>query len=222
MRELALPSGELSILCVGAHPDDIEIGCGATLLLMRRLRKATFTHLILTGSPERRLEAEVAAGLFDGGDVVGHSLADGRLPASWDTVKSALEELSIRLPVPDLIFAPRVDDAHQDHRLLGRLTTTTWRDSVVLHYDIPKWDGDFTTATTYVRVPDDIALLKAQHLQTAFLSQHEKEWWDEELFLAVMRIRGMECRSRYAEAFVLSKGIISIVDPAAGDPLSPT
>jgi LmbE family N-acetylglucosaminyl deacetylase len=217
MRELALPSGDLSVLCVGAHPDDIEIGCGATLLLLGRSRAVRFSHLILTGTPDRRREAEHAAALFDGAEVINHTFVDGRLPAAWDGVKSALEELAARLPVPDVIFAPRVDDAHQDHRLLGRLATTTWRNSLLLHYEIPKWDGDFSTATTYVRIPDDVARLKASHLHTAFASQHARDWWGDELFLSVMRIRGMECRSRYAEAFVLAKGVLSVLDPALAE-----
>ena len=215
MRELALPSGDLSVLCVGAHPDDIEIGCGATLLLLNRSRRVHFTHLIMTGGSDRRREAQHAAGLFDGAEVINHSYLDGRLPASWDDVKSALEDLAARQPAPDVIFAPRVDDAHQDHRLLGRLTTTTWRNSVVLHYDIPKWDGDFSPATTYVRIPEELARLKSTHLHNAFPSQRDKDWWDEELFLSVMRIRGMECRSRYAEAFVISKGVLSVMDSSA-------
>ena len=214
MRELVLGRGEVSVLCVGAHPDDIEIGCGATLLMLAKSRPARFTHVVLTGSPHRRLEAEHAAGLFDAADLVAYDLPDGRLPAHWGDVKAALESVASSLPAPDVVFAPRVDDAHQDHRLLGRLVTTTWRDALVLHYDIPKWDGDFGSATTYVPVPEDVARLKTAYLHTAYPSQHERDWWDDEMFLSVMRLRGMECRSRYAEGFVVAKSILAL---GAGD-----
>jgi LmbE family N-acetylglucosaminyl deacetylase len=210
MRELGLGPGELSVLCVGAHPDDIEIGCGATLLMLAKSRPAGFTHVVLTGSAERRGEAEHAAGLFDAAEVVAYSFADGRLPAVWGDVKAALESVAETAPPPDLVFAPRVDDAHQDHRLVGRLVSTTWRDALVLHYDIPKWDGDFGPATTYVPVPEDVARLKTAYLHTAFPSQHDRDWWDDELFRSVMRLRGMECRRRYAEAFVVTKSILSV------------
>jgi LmbE family N-acetylglucosaminyl deacetylase len=165
---------------------------------------------VFSGSPERRAEAEHAAGLFDAADVVAYSFPDGRLPAVWGDVKAALESVGAKVPAPDLVLAPRVDDAHQDHQLLGRLVTTTWRDALVLHYDIPKWDGDFGLATTYVPVPEDVARLKTAYLHTAYPSQHGRDWWDDELFLSVMRLRGMECRSRYAEAFVVAKSVLSL------------
>jgi LmbE family N-acetylglucosaminyl deacetylase len=129
-------------------------------------------------------------------------------------VKAALETVTTAVPAPDVVFAPRVDDAHQDHRLLGRLVSTTWRDALVLHYDIPKWDGDFGAATTYVAVPEDVARLKVSYLHSAYPSQRDRDWWDDELFLSVMRLRGMECRSRYAEGFVVAKSILSL---GAGD-----
>jgi LmbE family N-acetylglucosaminyl deacetylase len=210
MRELGLGPGELSVLCVGAHPDDIEIGCGATLLMLAKSRPARFTHVVLTGSPERRAEADHAAGLFDAADLVAYSFPDGRLPAVWGDVKATLEKTAAAVPPPDLVFAPRVDDAHQDHRLLGRLVSTTWRDALVLHYDIPKWDGDFGPASTYVPVPEDVARLKTAYLHTAYPSQHGRDWWDEELFLSVMRLRGMECRNRYAEGFVVAKSVLAL------------
>jgi LmbE family N-acetylglucosaminyl deacetylase len=212
MRELRLEHGELSVVCVGAHPDDIEIGCGATLLMLAKGRPAAFTHLVMTGTAQRLAEAVQAASLFDGAVVMGHEFADGRLPAVWGDVKSVLEDAAAALPGPDIVFAPRVDDAHQDHRLLGRLVSTTWRDSLILHYEIPKWDGDFGPVSTYVPVPDDVARLKWTYLDSAYSSQHGRDWWDEEMFLSVMRLRGMESRHRYAEGFVVRKSVISLVD----------
>ena len=210
MRELALGSGDLNVLCVGAHPDDIEIGCGATLLMLAKSRPARFTHLIMTGTAARHAEAEHAAGLFDTGHVIAYAFPDGRLPAHWGDVKSTLDGVAATIDPPDLVLAPRVDDAHQDHRLLGRLVSTTWRDSLVLHYEIPKWDGDFGPVSTYVQIPEDVARLKTTYLHTAYPSQHGRDWWDDELFLSVMRLRGMECRTRYAEAFVVRKSVLAL------------
>jgi LmbE family N-acetylglucosaminyl deacetylase len=170
----------------------------------------------MTGSEQRRAEAEMAAKLFDGADLICHGYREGRLPGAFTAVKDSLEEDASGLPAPDIVLSPRVDDAHQDHRLLGRLATTVWRDALHLHYEIPKWDGDFAAATAYVAVPDDVARLKVAHLDAAYPSQHSRDWWDDELFLGIMRVRGMECRSRYAEAFSVSKSIIEMAVPDAG------
>ena len=216
MRDLALRSGDLSVLCVGAHPDDIEIGCGATLLLLGRSRAVRFTHLILdrntrpsAGGGARRCPLRWCRG---------HQprLRRRALAGCLGRCEIRTRGAPSRLPAPDVIFAPRVDDATRIIGLLGRLATTTWRNSLLLHYEIPKWDGDFSTTTTYVRIPDDIARLKASHLHTAFASQHARDWWGDG-FSLVMRIRGMECRSRYAEAFVLAKGVLSVLDPALAE-----
>ena len=210
MISLSLPDGPLSVLALGAHPDDVEIGCGATLLMLGERGGLVSDTMILTGSRQRRIEAEEAASRFlPGGRVRFAGLPDGRVPARWDLAKDALEDLA-REVQPDLIFAPRADDAHQDHRLLGALVTTVWRDCLVLHYDIPKWDGDLHPVTHYVRVPDHVAALKIKNLNTCFPSQLSHDWWDEEMFRGLMRLRGMECRSRYAEGFSVSKAAMEI------------
>jgi LmbE family N-acetylglucosaminyl deacetylase len=196
---------ELSVLCLGAHPDDVEIGCGGTLLQLCE-RPGTDVHaVIITGQGERRAEVEATLPAFAPGaklEVLG--LPDSRLPAHWNEVKDALQDVAARVR-PDLILAPRVDDAHQDHRLVGRLVTTVWRDSLVLHYEIPKWDGDLFPPTHYVALTAEQAKRKVELLNIGYPSQRDREWWDDDLFFGLMRMRGIEIRSRYAEAFVSSK-----------------
>lgn len=207
---LELPPGELTVMCVGAHPDDIEIGCGGTLLRLGAARRMTARHLVMTGTAERRGEAENAAAAFLPGstvDVLG--LPDGRLPAHWDAVKDALESAATAIR-PDVIFAPRRDDSHQDHRLVAELISTVWRDALVLRYEIPKWDGDLRPVSHYVPLTEADARRKVELLDKSFPSQATRDWWDEDTFLGLLRLRGVECRGRYAEGFVLDKATIGI------------
>lgn len=209
MLSLSLPS-TLKVLCLGAHPDDIEIGCGGTLLALSQRRELSVTNLVLTGSGGREDEARIAGDLFVPGTrttVLG--LPDGRLPDAWGAVKDALEDQASVLQ-PDLILCPRVDDSHQDHRLIGSLVMTAWRRSPVLHYEIPKWDGDLRPVTHYVPITPELARRKVELLHKAFPSQHGRDWWDEETFLSLMRIRGVECRARYAEGFLVSKAVLDL------------
>jgi LmbE family N-acetylglucosaminyl deacetylase len=207
---LAPPGGRLDVLCVGAHPDDVEIGCGGTLLGLTGRPATTVTGLVLTGTPDRRKEAEAALPrFFPGAAVRVLDLPDGRLPAHWDAVKGALEECADDLR-PTVVLAPRVDDAHQDHRLLGRLVSTVWRDALVLHYEIPKWDGDSRSPNVYVRLTDDDARRKVELLHECFPSQAGRDWWDDEVFSGLLRLRGMESRNRYAEGFVAGKLLLDL------------
>lgn len=213
MRDLHLPAGPLRVVAVGAHPDDVEIGCGGTLLALRE-RPGTQVHgLVLTGSAERRLEAEQAAAAFNapGAGVTFGDLPDSRLPDHWSAVKDFLEEAARTIPAPDLVLAPRQDDSHQDHRLLAGLVPTVWRDSLVLHYEIPKWDGDLGRVTHYVPLDADTARLKAELLTKVYPSQVGRDWWDDETFLALMRLRGVECRAPYAEGFLVPKARLDLV-----------
>ena len=200
----------LDVLCLGAHPDDIEIGCGGTLLGLTERPGTRFTCLVLTGSESREQESTKALHRLVPG-IATHfaGLVDGRLPSQWNQVKDALEQLAVTCH-PDLVFAPRSDDAHQDHRLVGRLVGTVWRDSMVLHYEIPKWDGDLGTPTTFVPVSPAHAREKVDVLNACFPSQLDRDWWDDETFLGLMRLRGIECRSRYAEAFFCSKTVLDL------------
>jgi LmbE family N-acetylglucosaminyl deacetylase len=212
VTEWAAPDAALSVVVLGAHPDDIEIGCGGTLLRLADRPGTTVHGLVLTGAGERAAEAHAALPRFVPGatvDVVG--LRDGRLPASWDAVKQALEDLAARVS-PNLVLAPRPDDAHQDHRLIGRLATTVWRDATVLHYEIPKWDGDMSAPSVFVGLDRQTARRKVALLHESFPSQKAHDWWDDEVFLGLMRLRGMECRRPYAEAFHTAKITLDLGD----------
>jgi LmbE family N-acetylglucosaminyl deacetylase len=208
---LSLPQGEIDVLLLGAHPDDIEIGCGGTLLtLAARPGAVRGTAIILTGSDDRRQEAVKATPRFlPGCDVQLHDLRDGFFPSQWGEVKAVLESVAKDLR-PDLILTPRRDDAHQDHRLLAGLTTTVWRDALVLHYEIPKWDGDLGAVTHYVPLDEKRAQEKVELLDECFPSQRARDWWGKDTFLSLMRLRGIECRHAYAEGFVLSKALLAL------------
>jgi len=211
MRKLSLPSGPLQLVCLAAHPDDIEIAAGGTLLALAERGYVEGHWLTLTGSPERRAEAKSAATAFlPNSQSSFHAFPDGRLPAHWNEVKDILHDFAAALPDADLVLAPRMDDAHQDHRMLGTMATTVWRDALVLHYEIPKWDGDLGRSNCYVPISPELGQRKVSLLNEYYPSQRDRDWWDDETFLALMRIRGMECRSRYAEAFQTTKAVLSI------------
>lgn len=200
----------LRVLCLGAHPDDIEIGCGATLLGLAQRPGTTVRAIVLTGIEQRAGETRRAMDAFVPGsevDILG--FPDGRLPSHWNEVKDALESTAAQ-DAPHVIFAPRAEDAHQDHRLIGRLVTTVWRDALVLHYEIPKWDRDPVAPNVYVPVSTEQAARKVDLLDEHFGSQRGRDWWDRELFLGLMRQRGVECRQRYAEAFTVSKAVLDL------------
>jgi LmbE family N-acetylglucosaminyl deacetylase len=214
---LGTPSGEpLSVLAVGAHPDDIEIGAGGLLLGLAE-RALRVRYVVLTGTAERQQEArnaahsflpeaDLAIELFD--------LPEGRLPVVWGSVKEILEDVA-RSCVPDLIIAPSSDDAHQDHRIIGELVPTVFRDQLYLAYEIPKWDGDLGRPSMYVPLSPYTARRKVELLHKCFPSQRNRDWWDDEVFLGLARLRGMECRARYAEAFRCAK---SVIEPAVFAP----
>ncbi len=205
MIEWAPRSDELSVVVLGAHPDDIEIGCGGTLLRLADRPGTTVHGLVLTGTGERVDEAQSALPrFFTGATVNVAGLRDGRLPASWDAVKEAMEDIAAQVSA-DLVLAPRPDDAHQDHRLVGELATTVWRDATVLHYEIPKWDGDLSAPSVFVGLSRETAHRKVALLNESFPSQKVHDWWDDEVFLGLLRLRGMECRQPYAEAFHTAK-----------------
>lgn len=205
MLTLAPTAQSLHVLCLGAHPDDIEIACGGTLLGLAERPATRFTSLVLTGTDLREAESTKALQrLAPGIETHFAHLVDGRLPHQWQETKDALEQLGAGCR-PDIVLAPRKDDAHQDHRLVGQLASTVWRDAVILHYEIPKWDGDMGAPNTFVAVSLAHAREKVDVLNACFPSQVEREWWDDETFLGLMRLRGIECRSHYAEAFFCSK-----------------
>ena len=209
---LATPSDRpLSLLAIGAHPDDIEIGAGGTLLSLAAAQPGLRAHyVVLTGTPERHEEARNAASAFlPATDLTIdlHDLPEGRFPAAWDLVKDVLEAVA-RTFAPDLIVAPSRHDAHQDHRVIGEIVPTVFRDSLFLGYEIPKWDGDLGRPPMYFPLTGAVAHRKAELLHKSFPSQRHRDWWDDEVFLGLARLRGMECREPYAEAFHCAKVLI--------------
>ncbi len=209
---LELPTERpLSVLAVGAHPDDIEIGAGGTLLTLAQSRPGLrVRYVVLTGTEERRSEARNAAVAFlpqAEFTIEFHDLPEGRLPAAWDRVKEVLEAVA-RASTPDIVLAPSGLDAHQDHRTIGQVLPTVFRDQLSLSYEIPKWDGDLGQPSVYFPLETEVAHRKVELLHKCFPSQIVRDWWDDEVFLGLARIRGMECRARYAEAFSCTKSVI--------------
>lgn len=199
------------ILCIGAHCDDIEIGCAGTLLDLARSRADTrFVWAIFTGDQSRQDEANRSAqSMFPRNLPVElrlHDFPDGRLPYAGTPVKDAMEKLKSEVQ-PDLIFCHWSGDSHQDHRFLSELTWNTFRDHLIFEYEIPKYDGDFGNPNVYVSLEPDIREHKIAHILRSYPSQSSREWFDSETFTAVLRLRGMECRaeSGYAEAFYSRK-----------------
>lgn len=213
MTALTLPAGPLTIFAIGAHPDDIEIGCGGTLLTLAERADVELRTLVVTGTPERRAEALQAARAFGASrEPAFGGLPDARLPEHWGATKDVLHAFRDDNPRPHVVFVPRPDDAHQDHRLLGTMVPTVWRGPLVLHYEIPKWDGDLGRPNVYLPLTDETAARKVQLLNSSYPSQHSRDWWDDEFFLSLMRLRGAETQSRYAEAFTASKVTLSLED----------
>jgi LmbE family N-acetylglucosaminyl deacetylase len=208
-RPLARPP---EILCLGAHSDDIEIGCGGTLLRLIRQYPGCILHWVVFSATDARAdEARRAAALFGYGaqlrDPLLKTFRDGFMPFSGAEVKAVFEELK-RTTSPDLILTHRRnDDAHQDHRLIAELTWNTFRDHFILEYEIPKYDGDIGQPVFFVPLDPDICEQKVRYLMDVFESQRHKRWFDPATFRGLMRLRGMECNapSGYAEAFYCRK-----------------
>lgn len=202
------------IALLAAHCDDIAIGMGGTLLtLATRHPGLRVRALVLTGGGTQREAEERAAlsALCPGAEVTVEilELPDGRTPAHWDEVKGALAGFR-RQSAAAVVFAPQRHDAHQDHRLLATLAPTEFRDHLILGYEIIKWETDTPTPTVFQPLRDDIATSKADLIYAHYPSQRQHDWFDHETFLALARVRGVQCRHRYAEAFVLEKATISI------------
>jgi LmbE family N-acetylglucosaminyl deacetylase len=212
VRRLVLDrDAPLSVVAIGAHPDDIEIGCGGTLLrLAAEGRLRTVAWVILTGVEPRRTEAAASARAFIPAPVpldVRHAeLTDGYLPASYGDVKRFLHELAAG-PAPDLVLTPRREDAHQDHRLLAELAPTVFRDSLILEYEIPKADGDLGILNAFVELSAELVGRKIDLLLEQFPSQRDRTWFTPETFRATLRLRGIEAlaSSGYAEGFTARK-----------------
>jgi LmbE family N-acetylglucosaminyl deacetylase len=216
MLKLNLPRKETDpfvILCLGAHSDDIEIGCGGTLLQLKKiLPRLQFHWVVFSAAGARGEEATKAAELFTAGcekEIVLKGFRDGFLPYKGGEVKDLFEEIKVRVN-PDLILTHWQGDAHQDHRLVSELTWNTFRNHLILEYEIPKYDGDMGRPNVFVSLEAPLYECKIDYLFEAFQSQREKQWFARETFLGLMRIRGMESNSPsgYAEAFHARKVVL--------------
>jgi LmbE family N-acetylglucosaminyl deacetylase len=204
----------LEILCLGAHSDDIEIGCGATVLgLLAEHPRATVHWVVLSSEGKRGKEARRSAARFlgrrPGANVVVKEFRNGYFPFVGAEIKDFFETLK-REVSPDVVFTHYRDDRHQDHRVISDLTWNTFRDHLVLEYEVPKYDGDLGTPNFFVPVGGKIARRKASMVLSSFPSQRDKHWFTEEVFLGLMRLRGVECASPtgYAEAFYARKAVL--------------
>lgn len=213
--QLAAPGDRLSVLCLGAHSDDIEIGAGATLLsLMDHGVRLDVHWCVLSGGSEREPEAKASATEFlsraASAKIEVMPFRDGFFPEQGELIKSWFEMLKDRVE-PDIILTHRRDDAHQDHRQVCRLAWNTFRDHCILEYEIPKWDGDIGQPNFYMPVSASALQRKIDLLMSHFGSQRSKGWFDAETFLGLARLRGMECRApeRYAEAFFARKLLLA-------------
>ena len=197
----------LEVLCIGAHCDDIEIGCGGTVLaIQRRYARCKVHFLVLTSNPARRSEATASARALvkvpARGEVRIGELPDGLLPAHLPAVKAEFERMKKAIN-PDLVLTHHALDRHQDHSLISHVTWQTFRDHMIWEYEIPKFDGDLVTPNMYVPLSSALAARKVALVMRAFPSQHSKPWFKAENLEATMRLRGLESRapSGYAEAF---------------------
>lgn len=201
-----------TVLCIGAHADDIEIGCGGTLLhLLRKHSDIDVRWVVLSGNQTRAAEAKAGAervlASAASSTVQFGEFEDACFPYSEAmALKEYFRELSADC-APDLIFTHRREDLHQDHRFVAELTWQHFRNHLILEYEIPKYEGDLGHPSVFVPIEEELAAAKIEILFTAFASQCDKPWFTEETFRSLMRIRGIECQSPtgYAEAFACRK-----------------
>jgi LmbE family N-acetylglucosaminyl deacetylase len=206
----------LRVLCLGAHCDDIEIGCGGTLLTLAATeRQIEIYWFVFTSDERRKQEALKSAAVFlekiPRRTVLVDSYRDGFLPYVGSAIKDRFEQLKSEF-VPDLILTHYERDLHQDHRLISELTWNTFRDHLILEYEIPKYDGDFGSPNVLVSLSRPVVDKKIETVLGAFGSQSNKHWFSGEVFLSVMRLRGMEANapSTYAEGFYCRKLVLEV------------
>lgn len=201
-----------SVAVIGAHCDDIAIGAGATLMEIVRDKPDVVVHaLVLTGGgTEREVEEKNAfTAICPSTDVrlTVADLPDGRLPDQWEQAKEHIAAFR-RECQPDMVFGPQRHDYHQDNRLVAELIPTEFRDHLVLGYEILKWESDLPNPTLYLPISEATARHKTTMLTECYPSQSGRDWFDEEVVLGLMRVRGVQCRARYAEAFTVEKAVL--------------
>jgi LmbE family N-acetylglucosaminyl deacetylase len=203
------------VLAIGAHPDDIEIGCTGTILkLVEQDAVAEVRWVVLSGEGERAREARRSAeALLEDvprTEVVIRAFPDGFFPYEGQRIKDFFEDLKADFS-PDVVFTHQRADLHQDHRLSCELTWNTFRDHLILEYEVPKYDGDMSAPNAFVPLEERLRRRKIDHLMSHFGSQRSKRWFREDLFSSLLRLRGMECNSpsSYAEAFFCRKAVLA-------------
>lgn len=202
---------ELRILCLGAHPDDIEIGCGGTIQrLIEEVHEANFFWVVFSGDGKRGKEAYEGARVFlnkvKSKKIDVQKFRESYFPFIGARIKDYFEKLKKEFS-PDIVFTHYTNDAHQDHRLVSNLTWNTFRDHFILEYEVPKYDGDLGNPNLYVHLNESDVQRKIKYICDIFRTQKEKQWFTEETFRSILRIRGVESNSpsKYAEAFYCRK-----------------
>jgi LmbE family N-acetylglucosaminyl deacetylase len=207
--------GPLKALFLGAHSDDIELGCGGTVLrLVEDGQDLDVYWVVFAASPERRTEAESSANAFLGKvrkkEIIIKNFKESFFPYIGSEIKECFEELKCTIS-PDLVFTHFRDDLHQDHRLISELTWNTFRDHFILEYEIPKYDGGLGSPNLFVHLSEEVCVKKIKYLVENFQSQRSHQWFTEDTFRAILRLRGVESNApeKYAEAFYCRKIVYS-------------
>ena len=205
-------SDSLKILCLGAHCDDIEIGCGGTILrLLSAHPRAEVLWVVFCSTDERAKEARECAEEFLRSSahqrILISKFRDGFLPYDGPRAKEHFEELKKEFD-PHIIFTHYLQDRHQDHRLISDLTWNTWRNHFILEYEIPKYDGDLGSPNIFVELDETVMTTKVDAIQRCYKSQKSKHWFESDVFLGIARLRGLESASKSAEAFYCRKAAL--------------
>ncbi len=202
------------ILLLGAHPDDIEIGCGGTILRITKETPDAQCHwVVFSGNSQRREEAQKSATSFlkdcNKKKIIIENFRDSFFPFEGSKIKEYFEKLKSEFS-PDIILTHYSNDAHQDHRLISDLTWNTFRNQLILEYELPKYDGDIGHPNVFVNLEGKYVTEKIDNICSFFQSQQNKQWFDKETFRAILRLRGIECNasSKLAEAFYCKKAIM--------------
>ena len=214
MLNLAHSVAPKSILLMGAHCDDIEIGCGTTVLhLIEKFPEAHFDWVVFSSTPERAEEAIRSSDLMLAGarskNVIIQNFRNGYFPYIGDQIKDYFESLKAQMQ-PDLIFTHHSEDRHQDHQILAELTWNTFRNHLIYEYEIPKYDGGLGSPNCFIPASQAFSDKKIATLMKCFVSETSKPWFSSETFAAMLRLRGVECNSAtgLAEAFYCKKFLI--------------
>src|SRR5262245_55496934 len=202
---------KLSLLCLGAHSDDLEIGCGGTILrLLQTYKNCDVTWIVFSAKDHRRREAVASAKRCLSGaktsTIITKAFKESFFPYRGERIKSFFEMIKAQI-VPDIVFTHYRHDLHQDHRAINEFTWNTFRDHLILEYEIPKYDGDLGVPNLFVHLDEKTSRTKTRILMECFKSQQGRQWFTEDTFLSLLRIRGVEsnAQEKYAEAYYCRK-----------------